>query len=63
MPQTLRVLFYDDAPDFGGHELMTLAAVRHIVSQPHMEVGFMFFRGNERLSRHIADLAAACPRF
>lgn len=63
MPQTLRVLFYDDAPDFGGHELMTLAAVRHIVSQPHMEVGFMFFRGNERLYRQIADLAAACPRF
>ena len=63
MSQPLRVLFYDDAPDFGGHELMTLAAVRHIASQPNMEVGFMFFRGNARLSRQIADLAAACPRF
>ncbi|MDP3820020.1 MAG: glycosyltransferase [Burkholderiales bacterium] len=62
MTQPLRVLFYDDAPDFGGHELMTLAAVRHIASQPGMEVGFMFFRGNARLSRQIADLAASCPR-
>jgi glycosyltransferase involved in cell wall biosynthesis len=58
----LRVLFYDDAPDFGGHELQTLAAVRHIASLPNMEVGFIFFRGNARLSRHIADLAAQCPR-
>jgi glycosyltransferase involved in cell wall biosynthesis len=58
MAHPLKVLFYDDAPDFGGHELMTLAAVRHIVSQPNMEVGFMFFRGNARLSKQIADLAA-----
>ena len=63
MTRSLRVLFYDDAPDFGGHELMTLAAVRHIASQPNMEVGFMFFRGNARLSKQITDLAASCPRF
>jgi glycosyltransferase involved in cell wall biosynthesis len=58
----LRVLFYDDAPDFGGHELQTLAAVRYIASQPDIEVGFVFFRGNARLSSQIADLAASCPR-
>ena len=57
----MRVLFYDDAPDFGGHEQMTLAAVRHIASQPHMEVGFIYFRGNARLAKQIADLAAQCP--
>lgn len=62
MAHPLRVLFYDDAPDFGGHELMTLAAARHIASQPDMEVGFMFFRGNARLSKQIADLVAQCPR-
>lgn len=59
----MRVLFYDDAPDFGGHELMTLAAARHLASHPDVEVGFIFFRGNARLSRQIADLAAHCPRF
>lgn len=63
MAHPLRILFYDDAPDFGGHELQTLAAVRHIASQPNMEVGFIFFRGNARLSKEIADLAAQCPRF
>lgn len=59
----MRVLFYDDAPDFGGHELMTLAAVRYIASQPDIEGGFIYFRGNARLSRQIADIAAQSPRF
>lgn len=63
MARPLRVLFYDDAPDFGGHEVQTLAAVRHIASQRDMEVGFIFFRGNFRLSRQLADIAAQCPRF
>jgi glycosyltransferase involved in cell wall biosynthesis len=57
----MRVLFYDDAPEFGGHEILTLAAVRHIASQPNAEVGFMFFRGNLRLSRLLGDMAAQCP--
>ena len=63
MAHPLRVLFYDDAPDFGGHELQTLAAVRHIASQPNTEVAFVYFRGNARLSKQIADLAAQCPGF
>lgn len=59
----MRVLFYDDAPDFGGHELQTLAAVRHMVAQPDTEVGFIYFRGNARLAKPIAELAAQFPRF
>ncbi len=59
----MRILFYDDAPDFGGHELQTLAAVRHIAAQPHTEVGFIYFRGNARLSKLIAEVAAQCPSF
>lgn len=59
----MRVLFYDDAPDFGGHELQTLAAVRHMVAQPDTEVGFIYFRGNARLDKPIAELAAQFPRF
>ena len=62
MVQPLRILFYDDAPDFGGHELQTLAAIGHIVSQPSVEVGFMYFRGNARLGQRIAELAAQFPR-
>ena len=63
MAHPLRVLFYDDAPDFGGHELQTLAAVRYIASQPNLEVGFIYCGGNVRLSNHIANLVAQCPRF
>jgi glycosyltransferase involved in cell wall biosynthesis len=57
----VRVLFYDDAPVFGGHEILTLAAVRHIAMQPDTEVGFIFFRGNQRLSTQITELSAQCP--
>jgi glycosyltransferase involved in cell wall biosynthesis len=63
MAHPLRILFYDDAPDFGGHEVQTLAAVRYIASQPSTEVGFIFFRGNARLSKQIADLATQFPGF
>jgi glycosyltransferase involved in cell wall biosynthesis len=61
MAQTLRVLFYSDAPDFGGHELQTLAALRFMATQPELELGFIYFRGNARLAQHIADLAALHP--
>lgn len=63
MAAALRVLFYDDAPDFGGHEVQTLAAVRYIAAQPNTEVGFIYFRGNARLAGQLADLAAQCPGF
>ncbi len=63
MVQPQRILFYDDAPDFGGHELQTLAAIRHIVLQPNIEVGFMYFRGNARLGKQIGEIAAQHPRF
>ena len=58
MTPSLRILFYDDAGELGGHELMTLAALRHAVAQPNVEVGFMFFRGNKQLSGQLTDLAA-----
>jgi glycosyltransferase involved in cell wall biosynthesis len=63
MAHPLRVLFYDDAPDFGGHELQTLAAVRHIAAQPGTEVGFIYFRGNARLAKQVAALAQQFPSF
>ena len=63
MTPPLKILFYDDAVDFGGHELMTMAALRHAVAQPNVEAAFMFCRGNVRLSRQIAELAAQCLAF
>ena len=63
MTPSLKILFYDDAVDFGGHELMTMAAIRYAVAQPNVEAGFMFFHGNVRLSSQIAELAAQFPAF
>ena len=59
----MKILFYDDAPDFGGHELQTMAAVRHIAAHPNVEVGFIYFRGNERLAKLIAEVAGLRPNF
>ena len=63
MTLPLKILFYDDAVDFGGHELMTMAAVRYAVAQPNVEAAFMFCRANARLARQITELAAQCPAF
>jgi glycosyltransferase involved in cell wall biosynthesis len=38
---TAKVLFYDDAPNFGGHELMTMRLVEHMVRQARHEIGFV----------------------
>jgi len=59
----LKILFYNDSADFGGHEVMTLAAVHHLLAQPNVEVGFMFFGGNTRLATQINELATQHPRF
>ena len=29
----MKILFYNDAPNFGGHEVMTLDAVKHLAAQ------------------------------
>ena len=63
MTPRLKILFYDDAVDFGGHEVQTMAAVRFVVAQPNVEAGFMFCQRNARLSRQIAELAVQYPAF
>ena len=63
LARRMKILFYDDAPDFGGHELQTMAAVRHIASQPMMEVGFIYFSGNQRLAKLMAEVTVQRPNF
>ncbi len=63
MTRPLKILFYDDANEFGGHEVQTLAGVRYVVAQPNVEAAFMFFHGNVRLARQIAEIAAQHPAF
>lgn len=54
-----KILFYDDAPFFGGHEAMTLNAVEYITlsSGTDANVSFVFHSGNSNLRRRLEALA------
>lgn len=54
---TRRIIFYDDAPEFGGHEQLAVEAARHLAIQDDVEVHFFLWRGNDRLAH--ALLASA----
>lgn len=43
------VLFYSDAAEYGGHEAMTVEAVRHLCGESDLKVYFAFYSGNTRL--------------
>jgi glycosyltransferase involved in cell wall biosynthesis len=46
----IKILFYSDVREYGGHEAMTIAAVSYLACQPEIDVDFVFHNGNERLS-------------
>lgn len=47
------LVFYDDSEDFGGHEAMTLAAVRHLAVVEKKDVAFIFFSGNLKIAAEL----------
>lgn len=47
------ILFYDDGNGFGGHLVSVLDAVKYLLEQTHLNVGFMFFEGNQRLNERL----------
>lgn len=49
----IRVLFYSDAREYGGHEAMTVAAVGFLAGRPDIDVSFVFHKGNKRLSHEL----------
>lgn len=51
------VLFYSDAPQFGGHEAMTLEAVRCVCQNKDVSVSAMFYEGNFRFQSELAAIA------
>ena len=50
------ILFYDDAAEFGGHEVMTLAAVKYLLEERDAKVGFMYYAGNVRLRQELSSM-------
>ncbi|HXG05754.1 MAG TPA: glycosyltransferase [Nitrososphaera sp.] len=52
----MKLLFYSDTRDFGGHEVMALEAIRYLSSLQHVEVTVAYYKGNERLRNRLAGL-------
>ena len=50
-----RILFYSDAPEYGGHEAMTLKAATYLSSRNECDVAFAHYQGNSRLSQKLAE--------
>lgn len=48
-----KIIFYSDVAEFGGHEVETLAAARYLCQQAELDVGFIFYEGNKRLSSRL----------
>ncbi|MBD2307320.1 hypothetical protein H6G17_17715 [Chroococcidiopsis sp. FACHB-1243] len=44
-----RILFYDDGSGFGGHSISAIDAVKYLLENTNLKVGFMFYQENQRL--------------
>jgi glycosyltransferase involved in cell wall biosynthesis len=53
------LLFYSDAAEFGGHERMTVEAVRHLSSRGNAKVYFAFYEGNQILKASLNGIREA----
>ena len=45
-----KIIFYSDVAAFGGHEVETLTAAKYLCQKAELEVGFIFYENNKRLS-------------
>jgi glycosyltransferase involved in cell wall biosynthesis len=54
-----RVLFYSDAPEYGGHEAMSAQAAQYLSRMGGVAVSFVYYRGNARFSERLANIRSA----
>ena len=57
----MSLLFYDDSPVFGGHEVMALLGLEAVLTDYHGEVVFLAAAANGKLCERLADIAAGHP--
>lgn len=55
------ILFYDDSPVFGGHEVMSLLGVRAVLEKFHGKVHFLASSANTQLCDQVHAIAACHP--
>jgi len=54
--ETKSVLFYSDAAEYGGHEAMTVEAVDYLCRRNGLEVSFVYYEKNLRLSERLENI-------
>lgn len=57
----MSILFYDDSPVFGGHEVMSLAGVEAVLSSSEVRVDFILTDSNPVLRERVSELAERFP--
>jgi glycosyltransferase involved in cell wall biosynthesis len=57
-----RVLFYDDAPEFGGHQVMTVLAAQSLAARQDVSVSFIFYKENLRLAQKLDAIKSSSGR-
>lgn len=58
----MRLLFYDDAAVFGGHEAMTLHAIEYLLEYTEETIFFVLSEANLRLWERLEQMRARFPR-
>ncbi|MCB1130224.1 MAG: hypothetical protein KDN05_03785, partial [Verrucomicrobiae bacterium] len=58
----MSILFYDDSPVFGGHEVMSLAGVEAVLGNYDGTVDIMVSAGNATLLDRINGIAGSHPK-
>lgn len=57
----MKILVYDDNPDYGGHQAMACHGVAALAADPALEVAFMFNPANRRLAEGLAGIRTIQP--
>ncbi|MGL5017168.1 MAG: glycosyltransferase family 4 protein [Luteolibacter sp.] len=58
----MSILFYDDSPVFGGHEVMSLLGLEAVLSEFPGPIHFIASSANEKLCEKVAAIAAKHPQ-
>ncbi|MBT8041809.1 MAG: glycosyltransferase family 4 protein [Pontiella sp.] len=51
----MKILVYDDSPDYGGHQIMACLGIEALTSDPSIEVVCMFNPANRKLRERLKD--------
>lgn len=56
----MKILFYSDTREFGGHEYLTALAARFLAEHGDAEVAFAYYERNHRLEKHLSEPSVVC---